>query len=440
MEEKITVFPKKKKLAKKLNVCAYARVSTGKDTMLHSLSAQVSYYSNLIQNHKGWLYVGVYSDEALSGTKDTREGFNKMVEDARNGKIDLIITKSISRFARNTVTLLKVVRELRQLGIDIYFEEQRIHSLSAEGELMLTILASYAQEEARSVSENMKWRIKKNFEEGIPWGARGSYGYKYVKDHFEIITEEAEIVKRIFDLYISGKGYAGIALLLNKDGLKSRFGNDWTYNSIRQIINNYDYTGNLLLQKTFTVDYLTKKTKVNKGERVQYLAEEAHEAIIDIDTWNKSQETRKARALKVKQFRPASDGYPFRSIVVCGQCGHMYLRKQSKYRVYWICHLYVGYGKEKCSAKQISQQELERVSCEALNMDVFEPTKVEKNIKQIVIYNDNTMKFIFFDGKEVIKEWKVLSRKDSWTPEMREKAAERSRQQNAKNNSNTTKD
>ena len=160
-----------------LNAAAYARVSSGKDAMLRSLSAQVSFYSSMIQNHKGWNYVGVYSDEAITGTKETRENFQRLLNDCRNGKIDLVITKSISRFARNTITLLKTVRELKDLGVDVYFEEQNIHTISAEGELMLTVLASYAQEESLSVSENCKWKIRKNFENGIA-NTFSLYGYK----------------------------------------------------------------------------------------------------------------------------------------------------------------------------------------------------------------------------------------------------------------------
>lgn len=149
-------------------VAAYARVSSGKDAMLHSLSAQVSYYSGLIQKHPGWQYCGVYADEALTGTKDNRENFQRMLDDCHAGKLDLIITKSISRFARNTVTLLETVRELKLLGVNICFEEQNIYTLSVDGELMMTILASYAQEESRSASENQKWRIRANFQHGLP--------------------------------------------------------------------------------------------------------------------------------------------------------------------------------------------------------------------------------------------------------------------------------
>ena len=180
---------------KKKRVAAYARVSSGKDAMLHSLSAQVSYYSDYIQSN-GWEYAGVYADEAITGTKDKRDGFQKLLAECRNGNVDMVITKSISRFARNTVTLLETVRELKALGVDVFFEEQNIHTMSADGELMLTILASYAQEESLSVSENMKWRIRSNFEEGMPWNGT-IYGYRINNGKYVIKNDEATVVKRI---------------------------------------------------------------------------------------------------------------------------------------------------------------------------------------------------------------------------------------------------
>ena len=191
-----TRFPKMN-IPKLKRVAAYARVSSGKDAMLHSLSAQVSYYSNLIQNHSGWQYVGVYADEALTGTKENRENFQRLLTDCRSGKVDMVITKSISRFARNTVTLLKTVRELKNMGVDVFFEEQNIHSLSADGELMLTILASYAQEESLSASENQKWRVKQKFLNGEPWRTV-MLGYRADGGHLVIVPEEAEVVRSIF--------------------------------------------------------------------------------------------------------------------------------------------------------------------------------------------------------------------------------------------------
>lgn len=169
MPRTITKIAYPPRLQSKKRVAAYCRVSSGKDAMLHSLSAQVSYYNELIQKEDGWEFVGVYSDEAITGTKEGRADFQRLITDCRNKKIDMVITKSISRFARNTVTLLEVTRQLKALGVDIYFEEQNIHTMSTDGELLLTILASYAQEESRSASENQKWRIKKNFAEGKPW-------------------------------------------------------------------------------------------------------------------------------------------------------------------------------------------------------------------------------------------------------------------------------
>ena len=186
-----------------LRVAAYARVSSGKDSMLHSLSAQVSYYSSMIQKHPGWLYCGVYADEALTGTKDSRENFQRLLTDCREGKIDLVITKSISRFARNTVTLLETVRELKELGVDVFFEEQNIHTMSTDGELMMTILAAYAQEESRSVSENQKWKVKRQFEDGKPWDGT-LLGYRYRDGKYVIHPQEAEVVRRIFRDYLSG--------------------------------------------------------------------------------------------------------------------------------------------------------------------------------------------------------------------------------------------
>ena len=265
MSGKITIVSKPPKLERKKRVAAYARVSSGKDAMLHSLSAQVSYYSDLIQNHGDWLYTGVYSDEAKTGTKDSRAGFQNLVADCRAGKIDMVITKSISRFARNTVTLLQTVREFKALGVDIYFEEQNIHTISGDGELMMTILASYAQEESRSASENQKWRIKRSFESGIPWD-RTLMGYRMENEHYVIVPREAEIVRRIYNEYLSGSGYQLIAKRLNEEGVPSRFGGKWNQSAVSRILSNHTYTGNLLLQKTFRENHITKRKIFNNGE------------------------------------------------------------------------------------------------------------------------------------------------------------------------------
>ena len=246
-------------------VAAYARVSSGKDAMHHSLSAQVSYYSSLIQKHPGWTYAGVYADEAKTGTKDSRANFQRLIADCQQGRIDLVITKSVSRFARNTVTLLETVRQLKDMGVDVYFEEQNIHTMSTDGELMLTILASYAQEESRSASENQKWRIRKNFKEGRPWNGV-MLGYRQQGGKYIIVPEEAEIVRRIYTEYLAGKGLEAIVNGLNADGILTQKGFTWHKGPVSRILRNSNYTGNLLLQRFYSENHITKRKCVNEGE------------------------------------------------------------------------------------------------------------------------------------------------------------------------------
>ena len=433
MSGRITTVSKPPKLERKKRVAAYARVSSGKDAMLHSLSAQVSYYSNLIQNHSGWLYCGVYSDEAMTGTKSQRNDFQRMIEDCRKGKIDLIITKSISRFARNTVTLLQTVRELKSMGIDVYFEEQHIHTISADGELMMTILASYAQEESRSASENQKWRIKRNFEEGMPWNG-AMLGYRLKNGRYEIIPEEADLVRRIYNEYLSGDGYLTIAKRLNEDGIPSRFGKQWGQSVISKILSNYTYTGNLILQKTFRENHITKKTIINNGELPKYHAENAHDAIIDMETFQAVQAEKTRRAARFLKKPAPKKAYPFTSLLVCDGCGKNYRRKVTKTGPVWVCGTFNSMGKAACASKQIPEETLQAVTAEVLGQVDFSEELLRRLIKSILVCNGNVLIFRFFDGSEITRIWKDRSRRQSWTVEMkataRQKALER-RNQNA---------
>ena len=230
---KITRLPS---LPHRKRVAAYARVSCGKDAMLHSLSAQVSYYSSLIQKNPEWEYTGVFIDEAMTGTKDARDDFRRMLDDCRAGKVDMIITKSISRFARNTVVLLETIRELKSLSVDVYFEEQNLHSSSADGELMLTILASYAQEESRSVSENCKWRIRNEFKKGNPTCGILMYGYDYHDGNLIINPQEANVVRMIYTDYLSGMGKNAIMRKLESLGIPTKNGGRWATNTVVSIL------------------------------------------------------------------------------------------------------------------------------------------------------------------------------------------------------------
>ena len=410
MKREITKLPMLPELPSRKRVCGYARVSSGKDEMLHSLAAQVSYYSNIIQSKPEWIYVGVYADEAETGTKDNRPEFMRLLADCRAGKIDLIITKSISRFARNTVTLLETVRELKSLSIGVFFEEQNIYSLSGDGELMLSILASYAQEESRSASENQKWRVKRNFEDGKPWSSR-IFGYRYENGVFIIIPEEAEIVRRIYDDYLSGLGIMAIAKALSEENVLTRNGNNrWNKSSVETILKNYNYTGNLLLQKTYSENHITKRRCVNHGEMPQYHAESTHEPIISLDTFNAVQDEREMRAKKFRCKQEPRKTYAFTGLLTCNHCGKHYRRKTTKTGVVWICSTFNSLGKSHCPSKQIPETTLMAIAGE------FD------NIKNIMVCDDNVLTFHLADGSEVNRQWKDRSRRESWTDEMREKA------------------
>lgn len=403
------------RLKQKKKVAAYARVSSGKDAMLHSLSAQVSYYSSLIQRETDWEYVGVYSDEAITGTKEDRPGLQQLIADSRDGKIDMILTKSISRFARNTVTLLETVRMLKALGVDIYFEEQNIHTLSGDGELLLTILASYAQEESLSVSENMKWRIKKNFEAGIPWNGR-MLGYRLDGDHYVIVPEEAALVRRIFAEYLEGAGVNLIAQRLNEDGIEPAWGELWHKTTIAKILRQYAYTGNLLLQRTFRENHITKKSCINEGQLPRYHAEDCHDAIIDMDTFLAVQREMERREKKPRKPRQS---YPYSGLMVCAKCGKSYRRKVTATGPVWICATFNTRGKKYCASKQIPEDTLEATT-KTVTDDI-------SAIEQIIVDDGNLLHYHLKDGTVVERTWKDRSRSEAWTEEKRAEFSKRRR-------------
>lgn len=433
MPRAITIVPKPPKLERKKRVAAYARVSSGKDAMLHSLSAQVSYYSDLIQNHDDWLYVGVYADEAKTGTKDSRADFQRLIEDCRAGKIDMVITKSISRFARNTVTLLQTVREFKSWEVDVFFEEQNIHTMSGDGELMMTILASYAQEESRSASENQKWRIKRNFEEGMPWNGT-ILGYRIKDGRYEIVPEEAAVVQRIYNEYLSGAGYQGIANRLNEDGILSRLGMKWNQSAVSKILSNYTYTGNLILQKTFRENHITKKTLINNGELPKYHVEDSHSAIIPLEDWQAVQVEKTRRAARFHKKPMPPKAYPFSGLLVCDNCGKNYRRKTTKTGIVWICATFNTQGKAACASKQIPEETLQAVTADVLGQPHFTENLLHSMISSIRVCNGNVLVFRFYNGLEVTRKWKDRSRSESWTDEMKDAARQKNlerRNQNA---------
>lgn len=270
-------------------VAAYARVSTGSDEQATSFAAQVDYYTRHIQTHEGWEFVAVYTDEGISGTSTKkREGFKAMIADALSGKIDLIITKSISRFARNTVDTLTAIRELRAKKVEVHFEKENIWTLDGKGELLLTIMSSLAQEESRSISENVTWGIRKRFAEGkVSAPFKAFLGYD--KD-FKINEEQAKTVRYIFKQFLQGDDPTTIARKLRQSGVKTATGKTgWKKQQVMYILTNEKYKGAALLQKRYSVDFLTKKRAVNTGELPRYYIPNHHEAIIEPAAFDKAQ-------------------------------------------------------------------------------------------------------------------------------------------------------
>lgn len=408
-------------------VAAYARVSSGKDAMLHSLSAQVSYYSNLIQRNPEWRYAGVYVDEALTGTKDNRKGFQRMLADCRAGKIDRIITKSISRFARNTVTLLETVRELKTLGVDVYFEEQNIHSMSGDGELMLSILASFAQEESRGVSENCKWRIRKQFELGEPANWRFMYGYRIHKGRISIHPEEAAVVRWAFESYLDGVGIARISRILRENQVPSFRGGMWSPKRVLDMLKNEKYAGNALLQKRYVADHLTKIEKSNHGELPKYYAEGTHPAIISPETFLRAREQMELNRQKNGITTEAPQYSAFTGMIICENCGKRYHRKISRTEAAWNCATYLTLGKKVCHTKQIPEDVLMAVTASVLGATEFDAELFRETVEEIRVPAFNRLVFVMKDGTKVEREWQDKSRRDSWTDEMRAQAAEHAR-------------
>ena len=390
-DRKIKIIPpkanmntEKKKKVKKINVAAYCRVSTAQEDQETSYEAQVAYFTKLITENPSWQLAGIYADDGISGTDmKKRDNFNAMMERClqKDGNIDLILTKSISRFARNTVDCLSCIRKLKERNIAIYFEKEHINTLESTGELLITILSSQAQEESRNISENVKWGLKRKYEKGEML-VRRMFGYqKGIDGQLHIIPEEAEVVRLIYGKYLEGESLNSIAQLLKEKGIKTIRGNtEWNVNSIRTILINEKYIGDAMAQKTFTIDYLTKTRKENQGELQKYYVENAHEAIIPREVFYKVQEELHQRANIYKKSSKQeteskakhSGKYALSKITICKECGCEYRRQiWSKYgekKAVWRCENRLRNGTRYCKdSPTIEESVLHRAVLYAIN-------------------------------------------------------------------------
>lgn len=356
----------------KRRVAAYARVSTDSEEQLTSYEAQVDYYTKYIRSKPEWEFVKVYTDEGITAVNTKkRDGFNAMVADALAGKIDLIVTKSISRFARNTVDSLVTVRKLKEHGTEVYFEKENIFTFDSKGELLITIMSSLAQEESRSISENVTWGQRKRFADGkvsLPY--KQFLGYRRGEDDLpEIVPEEAEIVRKIYSLFIQGKTTHGIAKQLTEENIPTPAGKEkWQASTVESILTNEKYKGDALLQKGFTVDFLTKKTKKNEGEVPQYYVENSHPAIIRPHEWQLVQREFSRRKTLRRKY---SGNSIFSTRLVCGDCGNYYgpktwHPKKPYQKIVWQCtHKYKG--ENSCETVTLEETEIQQKFIQAIN-------------------------------------------------------------------------
>ena len=386
----------------KKRVAAYARVSTNSEEQLTSYEAQVKHYTEYIQSKEHtdhWQFVDVYTDRGITGTSTAkREGFNRMIQDALAGKIDLIITKSVSRFARNTVDTLTTIRKLKEHGVEVYFEEQNIYTMDGKGEVLLTIMSSIAQEESRNISENVTWGMRKRFAEGkVTMAYKQFMGYRRGKNGIpEVVEAEAKIIRTIFRRFLEGATPAIIARELNLAGIpcpsrKSLLGEDeieaakarkktarWSPSTIESILTNEKYKGDALLQKTITVDFLSKAHKINEGEAPQFFVENSHPAIISREVYDLVQMELQRRG---KRGRRTSAKSIFSDRLICGECGATFGSKvwhsTDPYRkVIWRCNQKYTRKDEKCPNRHLNEEKIKEAFVIAVNQLVIQRDEI----------------------------------------------------------------
>ena len=370
-------------LQKKLRVAAYARVSV--DTLHHSLAAQVSYYSSLIQKNPAWEYAGVYADEGITGTSTThRTEFKRLIADCDAGKIDLVLVKSISRFARDTVDCLHTVRCLKEKGIAVRFERENIDSTSEDGELLLTLLASFAQEESRSIGDNIRWGVRRRFVQGIPNGHKPPYGYTWDGEMFRIIPAEGKVVKEIYRRYLAGESAYAIAKILAGRGITGRQGRPIEQTTVKDILSNISYTGTMALQKNYISEGHVRKR--NKGELPIYMVDGIFEPLVSKNDFDKAQEIRKMRA--EQSGNRNSVRMSFSGMVKCGCCGGGFSRRTAgKYRR-WGCNTRERKGRQSCDSRPIKEDELVAAVRTVMEKDDFDAAELRRKVSKIVIHND----------------------------------------------------
>lgn len=423
-ERNVTVIPATKPVLHRISgptvakrrVAGYARVSTDKDEQFTSYEAQVDYYTQFIKKHPDWEFVKVYTDEGISGLGTrNRDGFNEMINDALSGVLDLIVTKSVSRFARNTVDSLVTIRKLREKGVEVYFEKENIYSLDGKGELLLTIMSSLAQEESRSISENVTWGQRKRFSDGkvnLPYKHFLGYERGEKKDDPPVVNpEQAVTVRRIYRMFMTGKTVGMIARELTTEGVPTPAGKSiWCASTINSILQNEKYRGSALLQKCYTTDFLTKSRKINEGEVPSYYVEKSHEPIIDPVEWDAVQEELARRKAIGRSYSGVS---VLAAKIRCEDCGSWYGEKvwhstdRYKARV-WQCNGKYDKSRPRCETPVLREEVIQARFISAFNSLIMdkEPYIAACEVTRQILTDTTT---IDAEIKDLLQEMEVVA-------------------------------
>ncbi len=410
----VTFIPARKRMGNtataeerpKLRVAAYCRVSTDSEEQASSYEVQVEHYTQFIQKNPEWDLAGIFADDGISGCNTKkRDEFNRMIEECMAGRIDMIITKSISRFARNTLDCLKYIRELKEKNIPVFFEKENINTMDSKGEVLLTIMASLAQQESQSLSQNVKLGIQYRYQNGeVQVNHNRFLGYTKDEDgHLIVEPAEAKVVKRIYREYLEGASLLQIGRGLEADGILTGAGKArWRPETLKKILRNEKYIGDALLQKTYTVDFLTNKRVQNNGIVPQYYVENSHEPIIPRDLYMQVQEEMARRANlhsgAKRKKRVYSSKYALSSIVYCPKCGEIYRRiawnNRGKHSTFWRCCTRVEHGSKGCDAPTIQESDLQEAVVKAINLALGNRDAVmevlQKNIETVILQEDET--------------------------------------------------
>jgi site-specific DNA recombinase len=396
----VKIIPPKPKENKKLRVAAYCRVSTSGPEQIRSLEIQISAYKKVIKSHPNWLFTGVYYDIESGLRRSGRKSLDKLLRKAAKGKVDYIITKSISRVSRDTLEVLKITRFLRERGINMHFENEKLDSIEADKEFEITLRGMLAQDESRNISENIKWGIQRKFEKGeIYTKYKNFMGYTCVDDEIVIVPEQAEVVRKIFELYLQGLTLGQIRAYLEGQEIKTVTGkDDWNAKTIRRMLMNEKYKGDTMLQKTFTEDFMTGKKRKNDGQRNKYYVKDSYPAIVPAEVFDRVQEEMAKRTRLIRKEDCSEEAsvskyngkYLLGNLLVCGDCGASYRRRTERGKVVWRCATRIEKGKEACATSlTLNEEWIKKILGERVcENSIYDEDIIRDNIEKILIFND----------------------------------------------------